>query len=97
MAITAVGAVMETINMAYVLPAAKCDLNITMWEQGFLLSMSFYGCVLTAFFWGYLSDIWGRKKVLLLAIQCLCVLSTISSMSYSSTMLLVTRGMIGLL
>lgn len=83
--------------MAYVLPAAKCDLHITTLEQGFLLSMSFYGCVLTAFFWGFLSDTWGRKKVLQLSLSICCLFSIISSVSYSSTMLLVTRGIIGLL
>lgn len=88
--------VMEYINMGHILPAAKCDLNITNAQQGFIISTSYIGSLLTIYFWGLLADTWGRKKVLHLAYSLCCIFSIISSLSYSSTMLIICRVFVGL-
>lgn len=47
------------------LPVAECDLNITSKSQyGIVSGAWFAGMVLTCHLWGFLSDLYGRKKVL---------------------------------
>lgn len=48
------GVVMESLNMAIVLPAAKCDIEITTTEQGLINAVGFIGVVLTSHFWGFM-------------------------------------------
>lgn len=90
------GVVIEGLNMAFVLPAAKCELDITTGEQGMINAVAFLGVVLTSHFWGFMADTWGRRKVLQFALGTGFLFSALSSMSVSSTMLLVTRFCVGL-
>lgn len=48
------GVIMEGLNMAIVLPAAKCDIEITTTEQGLINAIGFIGVVLTSHFWGFM-------------------------------------------
>lgn len=48
------GVTMEGLNMAIVLPAAKCDIDITTTEQGLINVISFVGVILTSHFWGFM-------------------------------------------
>lgn len=85
----------EGMNMSVVLPAAKCDLNITSGQQGFINAIGYLGIVTASHFWGLLADTWGRKQVLRLSFF-LCFLSAVlSSLSITSWMLLVTRFFVG--
>lgn len=86
----------EGLNMSFVLPAAKCDLKITNAEQGFINSIGYIGIVVSSHFWGFLADTWGRKKVLQLSFFLTFLFAALSSLSYSSLMLLVTRFIVGL-
>lgn len=90
------GVVIEGLNMAFVLPAAKCELAITTAEQGMINAVAFLGVVLTSHFWGFMADTWGRRKVMQLALGLGFLFSALSSVSVSSTMLLVTRFCVGL-
>lgn len=83
--------------MAFVLPLAKCELNISNMEQGAINAIAFAGVVLTSHFWGFLSDTWGRKKVLQLALGGGFIFSAISSFSVTSLMLLITRFLVGVM
>lgn len=58
------GAALENVNISYVLPYAKCDLKLTLAEQGVLSSVSYIGMLSTAYFWGFLTDTMGRQKIL---------------------------------
>lgn len=58
------GSALENVNISYIMPNAKCDLNLTISQQGILSSVSFLGIVSTSYFWGFLADTWGRKNVL---------------------------------
>ncbi|XP_052758144.1 synaptic vesicle glycoprotein 2B-like [Galleria mellonella] len=50
--------------MSYVLPAAKCELQLTTYQAG-LINMAFMsGGVASAFFWGIVGDVFGRRSVL---------------------------------
>lgn len=82
--------------MAYILPAAKCDLNISNAEQGFINSVMFMGTIFTANIWGFVADTWGRKNVIQLCLATVFIFSTLSSFSYSTGMLMVARIFIGL-
>lgn len=90
------GVVIEGLNMAFVLPAAKCELHISTGEQGMINAVAFLGVVLTSQFWGFMADTWGRRKVLQSALGTGFVCSALSSLSTTSTMLLITRFGVGL-
>lgn len=58
------GAVIDGLAMSAVLPYVKCDLNLSIAEQGALNSFSFLGNVFASYFWGFLADTWGRQKII---------------------------------
>lgn len=82
---------MEGHCMAYVLPAAKCELEMSTAEQGFLKSIGLLGVMLASHFWGFLADTWGRQKVLRTALLFAFVMSLASSLSFNRYMLMITR------
>lgn len=90
------GVIIEGLNMAVVLPLAKCELDLSNTEQGAINAVTFIGVVLTSHFWGFLADTWGRRKVLIVSLGSGFVFSAISSFSVSSTMMLVSRLFVGL-
>lgn len=54
----------ENCVMSYVLPAARCELQLTTYQAG-LLNMAFMsGGVASAFFWGIVGDVLGRRNTL---------------------------------
>lgn len=87
----------ETLNIGFVIAMADCELNLSMNDKGLLNGAAFSGIVLSAHFWGFLSDIWGRRKVLLLCTFVACIFSIISSFSVNTWMLIATRFFVGLL
>ena len=87
----------EMSIMAYVLPTAKCDLNITLQLQGLINSVTFIGIVLTSHMWGFLADTWGRKKVLLTSTFGSFIFAAFSSFAMSAYMLFASRLDSGLL
>ncbi|KAJ8977729.1 hypothetical protein NQ317_019404 [Molorchus minor] len=56
--------VFETTTMSYVFPAAECDLQLTLSDKGLLNAVTYTGMISSAFLWGFLCDILGRKKLL---------------------------------
>lgn len=47
------GATIENISIAFVLPYANCDLNMTTTELGLVSSIAFFGIVISSHFWGF--------------------------------------------
>lgn len=82
--------------MAFVLPAAKCDLHLTTTQQGFMYATSTMGFVCSSHLWGFFADTWGRRKVLRAALCLCCITSAASSFAANSVMLMVSRFMVGL-
>lgn len=82
--------------MSYVLPAAKCDLNMSTGEQGFTNAVGYIGVILASHFWGFMADTWGRRKVLRTALLLSFVTALSSSFSLNSWMLMILRFVNGL-
>ncbi|XP_053698458.1 synaptic vesicle glycoprotein 2C [Sabethes cyaneus] len=85
----------ETLNMGYIISAAQCDLDLSFSDKGMLNGAAFCGVVVSSHLWGFLSDTWGRRKVLLLATSCGLLFSILSSFSINFWMLTVTRFCVG--
>ncbi|XP_075225473.1 synaptic vesicle glycoprotein 2C-like [Lycorma delicatula] len=70
----AVGAV------AFILPAAQCDLNMDSEAKGRLASIGFLGLIISCHLWGFLSDTLGRRYILLRCLigdGLLCILTSL--------------------
>lgn len=52
------GSAIENTNISYILPYAKCDLELTTQQQGLLSAISYLGIVFTSHLWGFLADTW---------------------------------------
>lgn len=91
-----IASVLDFGSMAFVLPAAKCELNITLAERGLISSVTFVGQILSTQIWAILIDTWGRCKCLRLSMSMFLFFSILSSFSVSSGMLLGCRLITGL-
>ncbi|KAK9884628.1 hypothetical protein WA026_007468 [Henosepilachna vigintioctopunctata] len=81
--------IIETMSMMFIVPAAKCDLNLSLSQQGLLSSISFFGVVASSYIWGFLADTQGRRKVLIISLISSFITSIICSLiSYSSLFIL---------
>ncbi|KAL7026280.1 hypothetical protein ACKWTF_013829 [Chironomus riparius] len=55
----------EIMSVNFSLPVAECDLSITSKSQYGIVSGSWFaGMILTAYLWGLLSDLYGRRNIL---------------------------------
>lgn len=57
--------IMETLSMSFVLPAAQCDLQLSLTDKGLLSSVGFLGVVLSSLLWGFIGDVVGRRNVVI--------------------------------
>lgn len=55
---------LDTSALSFAFPAASCDLKLTSYDRGILNGTIYAGMIVSAFLWGYLSDTYGRKKLL---------------------------------
>ena len=81
--------------MAYALPLAVCDLNYSIQEQAAINSIGFFAAVITIYFWGFLSDTWSRKNVLIASFIITFIAASASSLCGSSTTMMVARFCVG--
>jgi VNT family MFS transporter (synaptic vesicle glycoprotein 2) len=51
--------------MSYILMSAECDLKLSLQDKGTLNAITYAGMVITPIFWGFLSDVLGRKKLMI--------------------------------
>lgn len=88
---------MENINISFILPFAKCDLELTTAQQGLLNSVAFIGIVISSQFWGFLADTWGRRKVIRMSLLGGFIFAIISAFATSFAALVFLRLMVGIL
>lgn len=82
----------EIMGINFTLPVAECDLNITTKSQyGIVSGCWFLGVIMTSHFWGLLSDVYGRRKILTIAPMLCFLTSILSSLSIDYQMLAVFR------
>lgn len=91
------GATIENISIAFILPFANCDLNMTTTELGVVSSIAFLGIVVSSHFWGFMADTWGRLKVIRLTATCALVSAVLSAFSPNASMLAFLRFCVGIL
>lgn len=91
------GSAIENTNISYILPYAKCDLQMTTGEQGLLSAISYLGIVFTSHFFGFMADTWGRQKVLRVAAIGAFVFSFASAFATSTIYMILLRFLAGAL
>ncbi|XP_031628665.1 synaptic vesicle glycoprotein 2B-like [Contarinia nasturtii] len=94
--IVMLGAGVETVTIAFVLPFVNCDLNMTTTQKGLATSIQYLGIIISSHFWGVLCDTWGRAKVIKLAAMCAFISATLSAFSVNATVLIFLRFIIGI-
>ncbi|XP_045449196.1 organic cation/carnitine transporter 7-like [Melitaea cinxia] len=73
------GVIMQSMVMGYVLPAAQCDLDLSLTQRGWISAIPFIAIVLTSYFWGWLADTRGRRFVMLFSMIISAVFSALAS------------------
>lgn len=81
--------------MSYVLPSAECDLGLTMFDKGLLNSMTFAGMISTSFFWGFMTDTFGRRKIMFYGYMFTGILSLAACFSHTSWLLILFKFLDG--
>ncbi|KAH9628100.1 hypothetical protein HF086_018316 [Spodoptera exigua] len=49
------GMIMQSLALGYILPAAQCDLDLTLQQRGWLSAIPFLAIILTSYLWGCMS------------------------------------------
>lgn len=91
------GNMFESSTMAYILPIAECDLQLTLTNKGILNASAYAGMVLSAIPWGYVADTKGRRKVLCYGYLLTFVCVSGSALSQNFIMLMTFKFLGGLM
>ncbi|XP_026759665.2 synaptic vesicle glycoprotein 2C-like [Galleria mellonella] len=73
------GVIMQSLALGYVMPAAQCDLQLTLQQRGWLAAIPFLAIILMSYFWGWLADTRGRRPVMLFSMLANVVFSVLTS------------------
>ncbi|XP_023311297.1 synaptic vesicle glycoprotein 2B isoform X1 [Anoplophora glabripennis] len=87
----------ETGAISFVVPVAQCDLNLSLEDKGVLNAMVFAGMITSGFFWGYLSDSLGRKRIITYGYFLNGLVGIMGSMSPNILLLMIAKFFNGLL
>lgn len=91
------GATIENMSVAVILPNANCDLHLSTTEFVILGSIPFLGIVLGSNLWGLLADTWGRRNVIRLTATLAFITSVISTLVTDVNIMIVFRFLVGFL
>ncbi|KAM9375854.1 synaptic vesicle glycoprotein 2C isoform 2-T2 [Pholidichthys leucotaenia] len=58
----------EILCVSFLLPTARCDLNLNSSDMGLLTASIFLGMMVGGYVWGYLADQRGRRRVLIVSL-----------------------------
>lgn len=87
--------VFETTTMSYVLPSAECDLNLSLADKGMLNAITYTGMITSAFLWGFLSDTYGRKRLLVVGFLLDSTFNVLCALSQNMVAIMVFKFMGG--
>ncbi|XP_055909661.1 synaptic vesicle glycoprotein 2C-like [Eupeodes corollae] len=88
-------ATVEVMGMSIIMPFITHDIPSTSSEKGLLASAGFLGIVLSSHAVGFLSDTWGRARMLRTTLSISFLTSFASVFSYNIWMLIVFRFLTG--
>lgn len=71
----------EILCVSFLLPTARCDLQLSSADMGLLTASIFLGMMVGGYVWGYLADQRGRKKVLVISLTVNGVFGAIASLA----------------
>lgn len=89
--------IIETMGMMFVIPAAQCDLDLSLSQKSILSAISFLGVVSSSHLWGFLADTRGRKNVLFISMIMSFLTSVISSLIPQAWLFILIRFINGFL
>lgn len=59
---------LDIIGAGMILPAATCELQMDTLKKGIFTSAPFVGLALTSHLWGFLTDWYGRQKIIVYSV-----------------------------
>ncbi|KAJ3596484.1 hypothetical protein NHX12_002891 [Muraenolepis orangiensis] len=59
----------EILCVSFLLPTARCDLRLSSSDMGLLTASIFLGMMVGGYLWGYLADLRGRQRVLIVSLS----------------------------
>ncbi|KAJ8249296.1 hypothetical protein GJAV_G00233280 [Gymnothorax javanicus] len=71
----------EILCVSFLLPTARCDLQLSSADMGLLTASIFLGMMVGGYVWGYLADQRGRKKVLVISLTVNGVFGALASLA----------------
>ncbi|XP_062706686.1 synaptic vesicle glycoprotein 2C-like [Aedes albopictus] len=86
----------ESMGMGIILPASQCDLDLDMSRKGIISGAVFMGIMVSTYYWGYQTDIRGRKAVLKITLLAAAACSFVATFVNQFELLVVLRFLIGL-
>ncbi|XP_051169662.1 synaptic vesicle glycoprotein 2C-like [Leptopilina boulardi] len=87
--------IFDTSNTSMILPSVQCDLGLTPLYKGLLNAAVYSGMVSSAFLWGFLGDVLGRKKILIYCLLTDGILNLMTGVSQSFLVLVFFKFMSG--
>lgn len=90
-------AFIELTSINLVLPIAQCDLNLKTSDKGILGAVGYVGVILSSFLWGFLSDMRGRRKILISTLVISTLMTAISSLVNTFWLMSIFRFLNGFL
>lgn len=83
--------------MMMLVTPSQCDLNLTTLQKGFVGASSYFGVLVPSFLWGYLSDAYGRRKIMIYTLFLASAFSICSSFAPTFMSYVFLRFMTGFL
>ncbi|CAL8296034.1 unnamed protein product [Boreogadus saida] len=71
----------EILCVSFLLPTARCDLQLSSSDMGLLTASIFLGMMVGGYLWGYLADLRGRKRVLIVSLSVNGVFGALASLA----------------
>ncbi|XP_030630226.1 synaptic vesicle glycoprotein 2B [Chanos chanos] len=85
----------EILCVSFLLPTARCDLQLSSSDMGFLSASIFLGMMVGGYVWGCLADRRGRQRVLVVSLTVNGVFGALASLAPSFWLFLLLRFLSG--
>ncbi|CAH0628611.1 unnamed protein product [Chrysodeixis includens] len=70
------GMITLSLVLGFVIPAAQCDLELTMSQKSWLSAIPFAAIIVSSYFWGWIADTKGRRPSMLVS-MALSIIGTL--------------------